>query len=457
MKGVYLINYAVKGIKSIDQWVRLSFYKKTITKDFSTHGYNIKGIYGANGTGKSAIISSVRIMKNLIINESYLNNPVAQKHLDALINKHLGVLEMQADYLVDLEDSFLLYHYHIKLKKDKTAKFCIAEESLKCRNATSITGKNTQIFKVVDGIIIDLLRGDDRFAVMLKDQSKNLLSKASLLPLMLSKTAVSFWDNLLDYPLARKMISLLLFGSSLFVYLDEGDDHTDYIVSSLLDYSEGDNYSIDFPTAMKFRHEIKRPMQFMISDRELNVSKSSYPAFEREVEQLQEFLRIFKKELKSVAIDRKEDKYFYKCRLIMRYQDYDVDAEFESTGIKKLIKLFAFLKKSAEGEIVFIDEMDANLHDVYLCALLEYLMEYGEGQLCFTTHNIGPMDILKKNKKSIDFLSVDHTIYSWTTNGNYSPSKLYKNGMIEGSPFNVDSIDFVGALYSSSDEDDEEQ
>ena len=49
-------------------------------------------------------------------------------------------------------------------------------------------------------------------------------------------------------------------------------------------------------------------------------------------------------------------------------------------------------------------------HDVYLCAMLEYLMEYGEGQLCFTTHNVGPMDILKRHKKSIDFLSDDHKI-----------------------------------------------
>ena len=104
------------------------------------------------------------------------------------------------------------------------------------------------------------------------------------------------------------------------------------------------------------------------------------------------------------------------------------------------------------GQIVFIDEMDSNLHDVYLCALLEYLMEYGKGQLCFTTHNIGPMDVLKKNKKSIDFLSVDHKIYPWVKNGNYSPSKLYRNGMIEGSPFNVDSIDFLGVFDDDKDE-----
>lgn len=124
----------------------------------------------------------------------------------------------------------------------------------------------------------------------------------------------------------------------------------------------------------------------------------------------------------------------------------------EYTGIKKLIQLFAYLNEMVEGGIVFIDEFDSNIHDVYLCALLEYLMEYGKGQLCFTTHNVGPMDVLKHHKKSIDFLSEDHEIYSWTTSGNYSPSKLYRNGMIEGSPFNIDSIDFIG-IFGSGEED----
>ena len=53
---------------------------------------------------------------------------------------------------------------------------------------------------------------------------------------------------------------------------------------------------------------------------------------------------------------------------------------------------------------------------------------------------------------SIDFLSENHKIYPWTTNGNYSPSKLYRNGMIEGSPFNVDSIDFIGAFGSGKED-----
>ena len=184
----------------------------------------------------------------------------------------------------------------------------------------------------------------------------------------------------------------------------------------------------------------------VISITENFVSKAKYHSFENEVQKLYEFLHIFKNELKNIEIDKKEDHDVWICDLVMVYETYKIHAEYESTGIKKLIRLFAYLKEMIEGGIIFIDEFDSNLHDVYLCALLEYLMEYGKGQLCFTTHNVGPMDVLKKRKKSIDFLSEDHKIYSWTTSGNYSPSKLYRNGMIEGSPFNVDSIDFINAF-----------
>ena len=181
--------------------------------------------------------------------------------------------------------------------------------------------------------------------------------------------------------------------------------------------------------------------------------KEHIDEYEKRIERLYGFISIFKRDLKRIVIDKTDEKEFYNCDLIMEYENYKVSAEFESTGIKKLIKLYEFFDEMAAGDIVFIDELDSNLHDVYLCALLEYLMEYGEGQLCFTTHNIGPMDILKRNKKSIDFLSVNHKIYPWVKNGNYSPANLYKNGMIEGSPFNIDSTDFIGVFSTEEGED----
>lgn len=43
-----------------------------------------------------------------------------------------------------------------------------------------------------------------------------------------------------------------------------------------------------------------------------------------------------------------------------------MDYEFESSGIKKLMNLFYYLDAASDGFIVFIDELDSEINDVYL-------------------------------------------------------------------------------------------
>jgi hypothetical protein len=56
------------------------------------------------------------------------------------------------------------------------------------------------------------------------------------------------------------------------------------------------------------------------------------------------------------------------------------------------------------------------------------------------------MQELRKYKNSIDFLSSDGKVTHWRTSGNFSPDSLYKNGMIENLPFNIEPEDFLGLL-----------
>lgn len=456
MKDMCLINYSVKGIKTLDQLVSLSFYKKTITKSFDMQEYNLKGIYGMNGSGKSAIVTSVDILKNLLINPLYLSNPIVQKNLNENVNKRLGELYIEIEYIADLVSVLMLYRYSIRLSKDKTGKFVISYEQLSSKPATSRKKSMQTIFRVVNGEIefINGEQNDELVAVIMK-KTTNLLNATSMSALFYEKIFDLIFNKSENYArgLFVSMFSLFVFGKKLHVYIDQSDDHRDYLVKKALDYPENEeNNNAEIYTLMKHFFEMDSDHLNVVLGAGNVVSKKEYKRFEKTVDKLYEFLHIFKYDLKKIEIDKKEDQDAFVCNLIMVYDSYKIDAEFESTGIKKLIKLFVYLKEMVKGGIVFIDEFDSNLHDVYLCALLEYLMEYGEGQLCFTTHNVGPMDILRQGKKSIDFLSVDHKIYPWSTNGNYSPAKLYRNGMIEGSPFNVDSIDFISAL-SVSEED----
>lgn len=441
MDQVFLINYSVKGIKSLDKLITLSFYKKTISKDMNTQEYNVKGIYGMNGSGKSGIVTSVNILKNILINPSYLGNPAVQENLDALINKELKELSIFADFVVNICNVLMYFKYEVVLSLNETGKYKIASECLSSKKANSPHAEIKKIFTVRNGIVaFNSEEGDESYFDTIKMKTMNLLESASMCSLFFEKIFFKEKDerNNWDLEIVRGLSALFVFGYKINVFLDQSDNHRPYVLEKMEnkdDYIKSflNNFSV---TNTEYLHVISSANNY--------VSKDNYENFCTIVEHLYAFLRIFKSDLKGIEIDRKENQNFYVCDLIMVYDSYRIHAEFESTGIKKLITLYTYIREMVQGGIVFIDEFDSNLHDVYLCALLEYLMTYAQGQLCFTTHNVGPMDVLKHHKKSIDFLSADGKIYSWITNGNYSPSKLYRNGMIEGSPFNVDSIDFIG-------------
>ncbi len=457
MSEIYLMRYAVKGIKSLENWVELSFYKKTINKDFSIKNYNIKAIYGMNGSGKSGIITSARILKSILLEPDYLANPLTQVMLSNLICKKTNRLDFNIEFFVNNSANIQhskMYCYQVSLGLDKLGKFTILEEELSSKATTAHSPDPKKVFHVTDGEIT-YLSEESSFSTTVVEKTKNLLSKASLTAIFFRQITRNKHDKESFSSLILPLIYLSLFAMQFYVYLDSKDDRLfDAFTTMFPDVSFQDNDENYLEQLEILENHIARTQNYQklieLSPNANIVSTDKFDAFEREIHNLESFLRIFQQSLQKIEIEKKIEKDIYLCRLIMKYEGYSIDAEYESTGIKKLMALFPFFQKMADNSIVFIDELDSNLHDVYLCALLEYFMEYGRGQLCFTTHNIGPMDVLKRSKKSIDFLSNDGKVYSWTTSGNYSPSKLYRNGMIEGSPFNVDSVDFLSIFQTDT-------
>ena len=447
MNRIFLVSYRVKGIKNFEEEVSLSFYKKTITKPIDTGNYNVKGIYGMNGSGKSAIIISVDILRNLLINENYLNNPIVQDSLDEIINKKIEELHIGTKFLFKVsEDRAHLYEYEVVLKKNDFGKYVIDSEQLSYRNVFSKKDEFISVFKVKKGEIEYVNTEEDIVLENeLREKTKNLLSNSSASSLFLMKFHHKKTKTVNFASISIGTLLLRWYSNNTHIYMDQSDDHTDYFVKDVLGkYNESTKGILEIDASFKNVSQIIDIDKLNIfSCKTDTIPVDKYESYKDSVKKLKKFIQIFKSELKDIEIEKKDKGDNYVCSLNMVYEGFSINSEFESTGIKKLIKLYAYLQEMVQGGIVFIDELDSNIHDVYLCALLEYLMDYGQGQLCFTTHNVGPMDILKRNKKSIDFLSIDNKIYPWKTNGNYSPAKLYRNGMIEGSPFNIDAIDFI--------------
>ena len=62
----YLISITIQGIKNITKPITVRFYKKKSLKDFDPSFDNVRAIYGANGTGKTAFVTSIWLAHELL-------------------------------------------------------------------------------------------------------------------------------------------------------------------------------------------------------------------------------------------------------------------------------------------------------------------------------------------------------------------------------------------------------
>jgi len=325
-KMFYLLSVGVSGIKSIKKEVRLNFYKKTVDKDFDPDKYRIKAIYGENGSGKSALITAVNIFQELVINESYLAESKKQKYLEEMVNKSTHEFKFNCEYLINLKTEKLVYFYEFILGLNNRGDFEIQHEVLKVKNGNYPNNKYKTVFETSEGELIKV-SCDEKDRALVEKKSLNLLSSRSFMHIstkmyMETEDVKAFGDTSLQIFL---FLSLIL---QLKVYLGEEDQHED---DASRRYMEG-VWTAGEMTPKGWKN--------YFSVNEKTIKRDRFEEYQKRVAQLAQFIKVFKPELVSIDIDKKENGDNYECDLVLKYGEYSINREFESTGIKKLIRLF---------------------------------------------------------------------------------------------------------------------
>ena len=181
----YLLNMSVVGIKNIKKEIRLEFYKKTVDHNFDPERYRVKAIYGENGSGKSAIITAVKIFQDLMIDDNYLPDPNTQEFLDEIINKTTRTLRLSLEFLADTEPIKTVYSYSVHLGKNRHGQYEIQYEILKSKNSNYPNNRFKTIYESQNGELINVdCTGTAREIVVKK--TINLLSSRSLMSMYLN-------------------------------------------------------------------------------------------------------------------------------------------------------------------------------------------------------------------------------------------------------------------------------
>lgn len=416
---VFMLSFKVNGVKNIEKEIEINFYNKTL-KRFSPCGSNVKGIFGPNGIGKTSIIKGMDILRKISLNDNYLTNDFNLIILDKIINKKIEKANLEIEFLViddNKKKSRYVHSITIAITSPKEVKILSENIKKKDSNTDQIVGE----ILIENGIIKnDSLHKDDLKSEIV-DITKNLLEKRSIVNIVKPSALKSLDLEKIRY-----------FYRKLHIKIDREDSHLGY---ALMDNPLKDDM----------------PFNDSIGNYDIIISKNNLQIFEDYLRRMTKFLKIFKPNLRNIEYEKKEGKEEYYINILFVYDDYKVNYEFESMGIKNLFSLFTYFRALSEDEVVVIDEIDTSIHDIYLNKLIEFFAVDGKGQLVFTAHNITLLQTLKKYKHSIDFINENMEVVSWIKNGNSSPFKSYKDGYIKGLPFNIKEYDFLEIFSQESD------
>lgn len=432
------------GMKNLSKKICVDFQNQTSNNLKNKDVSNIKAIYGSNGAGKSAFIHSVELYKNLVSKKNYLYQDSIQKELQDLVNDKIK--KFFFNVVFTFNDSYENKELTKILKHEITIKFDgdrynISKEELSILSDQTINGNYKKIYSNINGVLDFSDKYNDKATEFIINKTNNLLKQSSVNSYFDDYDFIYSLKKILDalnkeeIKSSKIIMMPYLLASNINTYLDEDDMY----VSCKTDLLERivDN--------LKIEREYYRNK---ISSGEDLISKEDIKNYESKIKRLCKFVQVFKHDLLDIKIEKIEDKHLYHCRKKLVYKDYKVDSSNESTGIKKLMRIFNSIEAVTNGCISFIDELDSNINPIYLNKLLEYLQKTNKGQLCFTSHNMYPMHFLYSFSHSIDFLGETGKLVSWKKNGNYKPYNKYPEGMIDDSPFNVDYFDFIKVFES---------
>lgn len=439
MKFIKIKEFKFSGIKNIEEKMTINFIDKQRTSTFEKDlDINlIKGIYGANGSGKTAVIEAMKLYNNVMEVDKYLNS--SQGLIKSLLNKNKNEIKLEIifSYIGNQKISQELKHEMTIKYNDENNKFNIYQEK--------IFKNNKMIIEIEDGKIIDLENEKNE----LYTETLNLLKDSTISSLIYTDT--DKYTNIKEKKDIEKIEvveDVLNCFAKIKVLGEQKDDHTHEI------FNQMSEKAIERNTKMfENRHRVN------IYSNELRINKEKVEESKKYINNkyrsITGFLKIFKPDINRIKLEYTEEENSVRLKCKVEYVNRNsIDMEYESVGIKKLIQVYEMIDLIVNHDcIFFIDELDAHLHDVAINKILEYIMDKENGQLVFVTHNVSIMDNIKKKKNSINIIDLEQKIHTWKNNGNYSPTSLYRKGYLT-EDFGYDEFDFE-EIFIAGDNDEE--
>ncbi len=349
-------------------------------------GAEILGLYGQNGSGKTAIIDALSFLSALLSG--------APLRADT------------ADYITKGEQCATL-KFAFSAETEKGSFFAEYLFSL------SRTGDSFEISRerLISAPIEDTKIGKRTTLLEHSTESPSLLLPKARLASLLAADKDNRVALEVAKIIAKKEKTSFIFGGGKEIFLSGLEDVQATVISALADFAKKSLFIIkntkneDFvlPVSVKIEPANASTTAKLLVEPAV-IDEASLPSFSGSVASLNRVLGVLIPGL-SVDIENygaqmmSDGTAGAKIELVSLRDGKRIPIKYESEGIRKIISVLNIMIAMYNDRSVcmVVDELDAGIYEYLLGELLSILEESGSGQLIFTSHNLRPLEMIDRD------------------------------------------------------------
>ena len=375
--------------------------RKVVPQDTES---DILGIYGQNGSGKTSVIEAIAILKRAMSGD-----PVPTRYSECVSpGKDYAYLAFTFDLQYPGENSFtrtVTYSFKIEAVPNDRP-----DEREDYRSISSLFPNKVKIFDETISAA-GLFGGEKQIKqdILTTSAGNYPIGPVRKIPYYVGddKDAVIV-DLEVDKRSAAKDSKSFIFMDETLEVFYQHCNNSEYfqVLLELRNYAVLYLYAVDTRTSgMGAVHSV--PLNTRRGVLGLNLMGTSRMP-QRVFEDLEYFVSGINTVLPALVMDLKlelvhdeiivEGEKGQEVRLYSRRKEVQIPLRDESAGIIKLISVLSLIIATFNDRsiTVAIDELDAGIYEYLLGEILNGLETYGKGQFIFTSHNLRPLEVLKK-------------------------------------------------------------
>ena len=375
----------------------------TVNKILSADKAEILGIYGQNGSGKTAIVDALYFLQKVMVGADL------DQSLEDYMTIDSDTAEIFADFNIFMDGIVFEIGYTLSLSREEK-EIVINREILR-------SAKNENGIRTNKTIFMDYQR----------DQTDDIFKPQKRLDEILEANKEIKTDLIVARKMAEKSNCSYIFGeSSREIFCREyknGFQQFSVIISSLFEFALKDLFVIRNTHSGVISANFVLPMAFRIENDNIGakgdfavpltepilVDEERKNLLETIVEQINIVLytiipglQVTIKNYGKQSLDNGEEGW--KLELMSKREGMkEIPIRMESEGIIKIISILnALIQAFGNPSIcLVIDELDSGIFEYMLGELLDIFKKSAKGQLLFTSHNLRALEMI--DKESIMF------------------------------------------------------